>query len=938
MKPIRTIISISFVLVAFSMLAQNPKKAIKNSLIPESFTIVYDINLNDSLAPENMQNIPNIGLNEVVLSRIFNSEVSPYEYSFDENKITDTLTINEAKEKLGGGIEEVNIEDIETGVIVTRNISRSISIAEITKYRFLEEWNLDEKNFKFTKKIIAYSPIRQYYRDEDYDQLNPFYRIAFTIFNDKRGQLKQAKADKWTLIKKAIYEVPFDKKPWGNDSIGRAISYKLSEAGYTLLENENCPFLNSVTRRNIALLLYKAAMDKNTIAYDFNGYYRKKEDINNSLDIREMEIEPNSESEYQSTIKIWSEFLPEEIKALLFFEDWYINESTLQFDKRITAIAPIRYYHKYDDVEYERKSIPFVLYTNQEDKDRLEKLYYKLISDGYNSMIIQHIEMFYLLGNQSKSPDFKAFCVEKQKDLLAFVLKNELLPEERLQLYLLSEKIKLGFTSDKFDNLALGDLHSIFNILKTYTDTCTNNGALIQYYKCSKMLGEKIVQLEDNCENRLNLLKLYKKLGLKDEISKWHNTDKIWLTQCLANYYINSADADDNKLGILLYNKLFQDTLNCKIISIYLDVPKESRPKNLDIDKFIETQNETELACLGEFLDFKYRSSIDSLEILEYAKSTEKIYLKLIEHNAISGYFIGFYKAEIALNKPLDFTLLNQLTDPKDVLPLLNYFFDGVSNNQNVPSKYLQYCKPLVEKLVKTDISEDELWIFANSIISIKKWGNDDVGKIYSTYLEIIFNKLMAIDPNSFYYLFIRYELDMEQGKNPGIDNLLNQKNIDNLEAFARYFGSGFYEYIFGEYRSEYGSYLENYLVNATKFYEKLIVLQPKNDEFKHEYSEVYYKLCYHYLTKNQNSKALESASKINKIESSNDDGVIATIFCYLLGNQAAKAYKMTDDYKLKQRASKVSYWEFFKYETQSLLYYIKDNPELKKYLEYLKK
>ncbi len=939
MKSSSYIIGLCFLLCANYIFGQNTKKT-KNSLIPEKFTIINMVNLTDSMNPEFMQNYPDANLTDIVLGKVFNSEVAVFDYSIEDNIIYDTLNPTEVDQKLGGGVEEMYMEDIETGELVTRKVVKSYDPSEIVKYRFFEEWILDAKNFKFTKNIIAYSPVRKFFREEDYEQLEPRYQIGFTIFNDKRGQLKPAKADKWTLLTKAIYEVPLVEDPLKKYPQFRDTLLKLQYVDYYYVENDNSPFLNSLTQRNIAQLFYAKAMDENTIAFDMDGFYRNKENLNDAFGVRDefyFDYDNNTGDESQKVVK--SQFQPSEIRSLLFYEDWYINESTLQFDKRITAIAPVRYYMRDEsEGEFGTKKIPCVLYTNSEDKTRLEKLYYQLILSKYNSSIISNIEMFNLLGKQSKSPDFKAFCQQKQNDLYAFCLANNLSYEERIQLFQLSEKLKLGYSVDKLTEAPIQELYLIFNTFNAYIDTCTNSNTVLQYCNNAKVIGEKIIQLDDNCANRINVLKIYEKLNLKAEISKWQQTDKSWLIECLANYYVKSGNNDKVKTGLALYEKIYKNTINCKVLTVYLGLPAELRPQNLNIDQFIATQNEIELSCFADYLDNKYTSTNDSIEMLEILNTSERVYNKLLEIAFSKDYVIGLLKVKLGLKKPFDYNLLNRISDPKELIDALSYIFTEITYNQTIPASNLMACKTSVEKLATLNISEDELWTFTYQMFRWKKYSEPEPSKTYSTYLEILLSRLLVMDPNSVPYLFCKYELQLEQGSNPDIGGMLNQNNIENLELFAKFFGDGFKEYIFTDKDKDAETYNDSYLINATKFYEKLVRLQPDNKEYQLDYSNVYYKLAWFDLITNQNAKALENALKINKIDTNNENGVVATILAYLANNQASRAYKITDSYKGKEHASKGTYWNFFKYETESLLSYKSDNTELKKYLEYLKK
>jgi len=938
MKTLKYIITMCLLITLNSLLAQNTK-TIKNSLIPDKFTIFYLVNLTDTINPEFMQNYPNVSLNEIVLNKIFNSEIKTYNYSQYDDKILDTLTTKDAKEAMGAKTMEIYVEDVETGMQTVKYFETSANPNEIVKYRFQEEWKLDEKNFKFTKNIISYSPIRKFFKDDDPDMISPCYKIAFTIFNDKRGQIKPVKTDKWTLLTKAVYEVILvenfkQKYPELSNSFSN-----LSNEDYTVFENENSPFLNSITQQKMALLFYKKAMDENTITYSSEGFYQPKQSINDALNVRDVLVSDYSEN-VEVLKKIHYDFNPQELKSILFFEDWYINEATLQFDKRITAIAPVRYYFREDDYDDNShlKRVPFLIYTNNEDPDRLEKLYYKLIFRNYNYEIISHLELFYLLGKQTKSPVFKSFCSEKQNDLYTHLLKNDLATDEKIQLYFLSEKIKLGYSLEKLTNTKIEELDQMFKTFSSYTDTCMDEKKQLNYYSTLKFIGEKLLKLNDNCTYRINLLKIYEKLNLTNEIAKWQqSTDKPWLTECLADYYLKSANPEKKKIGIVMYQKLHNKTLNCKMLTMYLDLPPELKPQNLDIDNFIATQNQTELECFGKYLDNKYNYEKDSLIKIEGLKISEKVYSKLTELAVTKECLIGLYESKIAQKKSFNFDLLTQLSAPDDIIFILSYLFNGGNHGIPLSQNDLIACKPAIEKLATLNVDEDNLWTFLYSVYLWNSYGAENKNKTYLDFLEILLNKILVMNPNSIEYQLGKYELQLAQGENPDISSMLNQSS-QNIEAFAIFFSNGFKEYIYADFDKDPSKCHELYLLNAARFYEKLVNLQPDNKEFAYHYSEVYYKLNWIYIYKNQPEKALECALKINKIDNSNDFGIIATIFGYMVTKQTSKAYKLTDSYKQKQRDSKTTYLDFFKNETERILSYKNDLTEISKFLEYINK
>jgi glycosidase len=85
-------------------------------------------------------------------------------------------------------------------------------------------------------------------------------------------------------------------------------------------------------------------------------------DIEYNLGVRTDTAQTIDESTGKLTSKVMkNEINTNELKRLIFIEEWTFDESTLQFNKKILALAPVRVFTK-ENFDSPLKSIAFVVY------------------------------------------------------------------------------------------------------------------------------------------------------------------------------------------------------------------------------------------------------------------------------------------------------------------------------------------------------------------------------------------------------------------------------------------------------------------------------------------------------------------------------------------------------------------------------------------------
>jgi hypothetical protein len=81
---------------------------------------------------------------------------SPYVIDFMQ-----VLSVDEIMHNLGYDVINLNRSD-STGKLETIQAVKPYDISELKGLLFMEEWELNETPFEFTKRIVAYSPIRKF--------------------------------------------------------------------------------------------------------------------------------------------------------------------------------------------------------------------------------------------------------------------------------------------------------------------------------------------------------------------------------------------------------------------------------------------------------------------------------------------------------------------------------------------------------------------------------------------------------------------------------------------------------------------------------------------------------------------------------------------------------------------------------------------------------
>lgn len=280
---------------------------------------------------------------------------SPYKDVFVEkyNEVYEKIPLSELADNLGEYTDTI-MQVAANGELEAKAAIHHADISELKALLFYDVWSFDEKNFSFTKKVIAYCPIRKYpnpHRDDD-DWW--FKKIGFIVTPVLKKRQENKIHKRMKLFAHVEYEFPLEnKEQFGNNDNEMAL--------YT--EDLESPNWNSYARQKFRNLLINKALSQQTQVKDYaSGNLLGLDKVKANLGYGEQEVimvDPDTGEE--KIFKIEPEIVKEEIKSVIFIEDWYYDPETLLIEKKVKGLAPVRFF---EDPETGNtvKKIAFVLY------------------------------------------------------------------------------------------------------------------------------------------------------------------------------------------------------------------------------------------------------------------------------------------------------------------------------------------------------------------------------------------------------------------------------------------------------------------------------------------------------------------------------------------------------------------------------------------------
>jgi hypothetical protein len=251
---------------------------------------------------------------------------------------------------------------------------KQYDISELKGLLFLEEWVLNKAPFEFTKKVVAYSPIRKFLKVEMINANDYCHSLPFMVVDSLQNDVAIEKSNKRMLLtNKVKYEYLFNTSNsfWNREEEFEHYSNMTDgELRFSVASNSS-PLLNKNGERNLINLLLDKAVKESYPVYDFETQQRLSvENIKKNIGISIDSVRTTT-LEGRDTVVVMPHTLEiDEFKSVIFHEEWYIDPETLRMQKKVVGLTPVRYYldaENSDKSPLKRKAV-FTIYFDQNKK------------------------------------------------------------------------------------------------------------------------------------------------------------------------------------------------------------------------------------------------------------------------------------------------------------------------------------------------------------------------------------------------------------------------------------------------------------------------------------------------------------------------------------------------------------------------------------------
>ncbi|NOU18055.1 MAG: hypothetical protein HOO91_10925 [Bacteroidales bacterium] len=278
--------------------------------------------------------------------KVFDPSQSDEFFPFSALDQNEPLALTEIQSNLGQRTDTVRkINDDSTiDVMVSYH---EIEPKELSSINFIEGWSLTANPLSFHKEVYAYEPVRRYLDDfSDFDKFR--YRKVFRLYNNPNYKIDKSKLKLAAQVK---YEHLFNfDGAYRNDIFSDLVAKRLSQNDLDfqlsqIYSNTISPFFNGFNQFIFIKTLLDNVYSGNAIAYD---YYTSAKLTSQEAKGRVIEpkiliaTNPLSGENEERAVEV---DLTSEIISVVFIEEWYFDVETLQLEKKVVGIAPVRYFY-----------------------------------------------------------------------------------------------------------------------------------------------------------------------------------------------------------------------------------------------------------------------------------------------------------------------------------------------------------------------------------------------------------------------------------------------------------------------------------------------------------------------------------------------------------------------------------------------------------------
>ncbi|MBP7496840.1 MAG: hypothetical protein KA792_04165 [Bacteroidales bacterium] len=259
----------------------------------------------------------------------------------------------------------------DTIILVENQLNRQL----ITKLRFLEEWYIDQQTLQIAKKVVGLSPlIEEYFEDNTFKGFKTLFNI---YYDDKYPYVLLNKQAQKTKILPADTLLSQDTTLQAENMIYDSLSNKFINLNVTPDFNLAVKAQTTLTERIRYDVIIRTERTDNDWWVENIDYYKRESFIkqlfdlvgngliqaydifDDSLSIQKVReaigfssdtiITKSPSPPFNDTIMVVTvnKIDIDKISKIRFLEEWYLDEKTVQLNKRIIGLAPLN--EIYDD-------------------------------------------------------------------------------------------------------------------------------------------------------------------------------------------------------------------------------------------------------------------------------------------------------------------------------------------------------------------------------------------------------------------------------------------------------------------------------------------------------------------------------------------------------------------------------------------------------------
>lgn len=323
---LKQIVSLTIGLLLLVLISCTPKGGDKTSHQVLSKNIEYDVTINNFKMfsawglntsgvywyRDNLESSTRNAFLELLFKNALAGKLELYDMNdkvIDTNHLKDLMLVS--KDTITATRTEPPYDTFDTV------INKTIEPAEITAFRFREEWTYDTETMAIKKKVIAFAP------------------IWTPISSDNEGKETYGK-------NKALFWVKWSKEPANTKVLTKRILYTINYIGTDSWEKAT--HVDSMAIQKYMNLFLKRIYKDSIAAYDVvegdlttlpvSGKYLYKI-LNRTDTIKQKRTEPPYDT-YDTIIKHTAN-----VNAIRFLEEWSFDPITMAIEKKVVGICPV---------------------------------------------------------------------------------------------------------------------------------------------------------------------------------------------------------------------------------------------------------------------------------------------------------------------------------------------------------------------------------------------------------------------------------------------------------------------------------------------------------------------------------------------------------------------------------------------------------------------